>query len=101
MRRYIAGLEKADFVTDSLKADAVTMRVFALAEAVGQLADATRTSLGNLPWNDIRAVRNRIAHGYFTIDFGKLWEIAASEVPLIETAVRAALAGDPDLPPEA
>ena len=38
-------------------------------------------SLPEVPWRDIRGLRNRVAHGYFEIDIDIVWRAAVSDVP--------------------
>jgi uncharacterized protein with HEPN domain len=34
-----------------------------------------------IPWIDIYGMRNRIAHGYFFINFGLVWIVVAEHIP--------------------
>lgn len=36
---------------------------------------------GDLPWMDMRNMRNRIAHGYFTLDMGAVWDTVQIDMP--------------------
>lgn len=40
-------------------------------------------SLPEVPWKDIRGLRNRIAHGYFEVDTDIVWRAAVEEVPAL------------------
>ena len=40
-------------------------------------------SLPEVPWKDIRGLRNRIAHGYFEVDADIVWRAAVEEVPAL------------------
>lgn len=40
-------------------------------------------SLPEVPWKDIRGLRNRIAHGYFEVDFDIVWRASLEEVPAL------------------
>ena len=35
----------------------------------------------DLPWKDMKGMRNRIAHGYFEIDLDMVWETVRSALP--------------------
>ncbi len=96
---YIHGYSRDAFLADRRTCDAVTMQVFVLAEAANRLSQDGKTLLGDIDWRQIRGLRNRIAHGYGSVDFGIVWEIARSYVPDIGSRARAALPGDADLPP--
>jgi uncharacterized protein with HEPN domain len=96
---YIDGFSRDAFLTDRRTCDAVTMQVFVLAEAANRLSPDGKALLGDIDWRQIRGLRNRIAHGYGSIDFGIVWEIASRYVPDIGSRARSALPGDADLPP--
>jgi uncharacterized protein with HEPN domain len=40
-------------------------------------------ALPEVPWKDIRGLRNRIAHGYFEVDPDIIWHAAVEEVPTL------------------
>lgn len=35
----------------------------------------------DLPWRDVIAMRNRITHGYVTLDFHVIWQTVLSDIP--------------------
>lgn len=95
---YIAGFELESFIGDRRTCDAVTMQVFVLGEAAGRLSEAGKALLGNLDWRQIQGLRNRIAHGYGTVDFSIIWAIAVLDAPELGKRARAAHAGWPASP---
>lgn len=55
-------------------------------EQIGELAKKLRdsgfaTQYPAIPWNDIAGLRNRIAHGYDTIDLEMVFDISVSDIP--------------------
>ena len=55
-------------------------------EQIGELAKKLRDSgfASNYPelaWNEISGLRNRIAHGYDTIDLEMVFDISVSDIP--------------------
>jgi uncharacterized protein with HEPN domain len=93
VRTYITGMDEALFLADRKTCDAVSMQVFVLAEAAGRLSDAGRAHLGAFDWRQIRGLRNRIAHGYGTVDFRIIWMIASVDLPDLGAKARDALDG--------
>jgi len=47
----------------------------------------------DIPWRDAIAARNRIVHGYDTIDYDRLWQIITEEFPVLIVALERALPG--------
>lgn len=76
VRGYVAGLSFDQFRDDNKTRDAVAMRLIVLGEAARQVDDATTAKLPTIPFPDIRATRNRIAHDYSKVNFRIVWEIS-------------------------
>ena len=60
-----------------------------LMEVIGEAASRVRKifdhSTRQVPWRDITDLRNRLVHGYDSVDFDVLWTIIRDDLPpLIE-----------------
>lgn len=75
------GLTVERLEQDLLLQDAVLHRLEIIGEAAGQLSEAFRTSHPELPWRRIVSFRNRLAHGYFEVDFERVWKVVREEIP--------------------
>ena len=58
---------------DQLVIDAICMRLSAAIEALSQVDDQTRDALFGSDWPLMWGMRNRIAHGYASVDHERLW----------------------------
>jgi uncharacterized protein with HEPN domain len=45
------------------------------------MTDITRNEFKNVPVDKVRGLRNRIVHGYFTVDNRMIYEIAVMHAP--------------------
>ena len=52
-------------------------------EAANRLSQAFRESQSEIPWAEIIALRNRLIHGYDTIDADILWKVVTVDVPAL------------------
>lgn len=43
-----------------------------------------------IPWAQMRGMRNRMAHGYFDIDLNIVWQTVQSSLPILEGHIAAA-----------
>ena len=67
--------------------DATMYRLQTLAESTQRLSSSFKASHPEIPWDDIAGFRNRIVHGYLTIDVDIIWDIVQRDVrPLAECA---------------
>jgi uncharacterized protein with HEPN domain len=84
IQRYVAGVEFEAFSTDSQKKDAVSMRLSAIGEAAHHLTPETAAKLPGVPFREIRAMRNRIAHDYGHVDYSIIWNVTQEDIaPLV------------------
>jgi uncharacterized protein with HEPN domain len=104
---FIEGMEKDDFLKDARTQHAVAMSLLTIGEIASRLGRDHAGVLErhpDLPWADMRGMRNRIAHGYFELDFDVVWETVLTFVPKLVyrlPLIRAAAAcgnGDPGSP---
>lgn len=78
----------ADFTPDALAADARTLaaikyELLILGEAVGGLSPVLLSRAPDLPWAQMRALRNVIAHEYFRVDVGVLHQVVTADLPAL------------------
>lgn len=102
---YIAGMDRADFQADRRTEQAVLFNFVILGEASAKVMDAYPDFVGRhtaVPWRAIRNMRNRVAHGYFKIDYEVLWETMAAALPALLAQLPAVIAAahqQTDVPP--
>ena len=54
-----------------------------LGEAANRVPEGTRTKYPDLPWLQMIAARNRLIHGYDSVDFDILWAIIKNDLPVL------------------
>ncbi|HEX9288168.1 MAG TPA: HepT-like ribonuclease domain-containing protein [Anaeromyxobacteraceae bacterium] len=73
---------------DEIAADEVVQLALArlleiLSEASLKLSPELRDAHPEIPWAEIRGLRNRLVHAYFDIDLDVLMDIAAQDLPAL------------------
>jgi uncharacterized protein with HEPN domain len=86
-----AGRDRADLGSDRLLELALTRLVQIVGEAAARVSPATRIEYGELPWDEIVGLRNRLVHGYDAIDLDILWDIVQLDLPPLVTGLRRGL----------
>jgi uncharacterized protein with HEPN domain len=84
--RYTSG-GRDEFFSDSMRQDAVIRNLEVMGEAVRKVSTETREAHPEVPWRQIAATRDRVIHGYFTVDLEIVWEIVATELPRLREAL--------------
>lgn len=96
---YTAGFERDSFFATRVVYEAVLWNLAILGEAATNIPAAVRDAHPEIPWHAITGTRNRIIHGYLTIDDTTVWEIVREGIPELTPLLRALLEeaekGDP------
>ena len=64
---YIEGMTFDDFVADQRTMDAVVRRLTIIGEAATRVPEFVCEKYRNIPWTEMRAMRNFVVHEYFGI----------------------------------
>lgn len=87
----IEGLTPADLKGDELRSLALTHLLEILGEAAKGVSEETRVKYPQLPWTQMAATRDRLIHGYFSVDLDIIWEIVEHDLPSLIVSLEAAL----------
>lgn len=89
--KLVEGLSVESLAEDELRRDALLWNFTVLGEATGQLSDELRASHSSVEWQRPVQLRNRIVHGYWSIDLQILVSTAREDLPVFVRAVRQVL----------
>lgn len=81
---FVEGLTKDNFLADKRTHQAVIMNLVIIGEAATKVMDdysGFTQAHPNVPWRNIRGMRNRIAHGYFDINLDVVWDTVQTALP--------------------
>ena len=89
----VRGRSRRDLDTDRMLQLALTRLVEIIREAAKRVTPEGRARFPYIPWQDAVTTRNRFIHGYDTIDYDIVWQIATQELPALVAALDRALPG--------
>ena len=81
---YVDGLSKEEFLLDRRTQQAVILNLVILGEAATKALKDDSPFLDKhpgVPWRSMKGMRNRVAHGYFSIDLEVVWETVQTALP--------------------
>lgn len=87
---FVEGMSRADFLNDKRTQQAVVMSLIVLGEAATKVMDRYpefANTHPQIPWRNMRGMRNRIAHGYFDIDQDVVWDTVQTALPPLRVAL--------------
>ena len=88
VRRY-ASEGRVAFLADPRTQDAVIRNPEIIGEAASRVSPALQTAHPDLPWEQMRGLRNRLAHAYFDVDLSIVWGVVEGELPELEARMAA------------
>jgi uncharacterized protein with HEPN domain len=91
---YVEGLSKEDFLTDKRTQQAVILNILHIGEAANKIVTdfpEFTQSRKQIPWEQMRGMRNRLAHGYFDIDLEVVWVTLLTSFPVLRSQIHIAL----------
>lgn len=83
----VSGKNRDDLDNDRMLELALVRLMEIIGEAAGRITPETRAKLPNIPWSDVVAMRNRLIHGYDSIDHDILWDTIDHDLPSLQEAI--------------
>ena len=83
---FVSGSTEDQFKSDRRTQKAVIMSLIEIGEAATKIASTDPEFVArnpHVPWKQMKGMRNRIAHGYFDIDFDIVWQTVVSAIPAL------------------
>jgi len=78
----VEGKSLAAFISDDLTLDAVSRCFGIIGEAAAHVPEEVVAAHPEIPWADMRGMRNVVVHEYFGVTNETLWKTARSNVHL-------------------
>lgn len=92
--RYVDDMTELSFLSDEKTQDAVVRNFEILGEAannIEKLHPAYAKDHADVPWALMYTMRNRVAHGYFKVDYELVWKTIHADLPELRAQVAALL----------
>ncbi len=79
------GRSEDTFQKSSTYQNAVSMCILQIGEIINRLSDGFRNAHSEIPWRQIRGMRNYVAHEYGTIDLEIVWQASTVSIESLKT----------------
>jgi len=89
IQTFTKGVKFEEFKLNIEKQDAVVRRFEIIGEASNNVAEKIKRDNPELPWREMKAMRNFISHEYFGVDFNDVWLAVKKSLPPLKKQVRA------------
>lgn len=81
VNEYLNKVDRPRFDADHLLQDGVIRQLEIVGEAGGRVSPSFRASHPDIPWADVKEMRNALIHGYARVDLDVVWRTATEDVP--------------------
>ena len=93
---FARGRSRQDLDSDRQFTLSVVKCLEIVGEAANNVSPETAEDLAQIPWKAIISMRNRLIHGYFTINLDIVWQTISEDLPVLVTLLRGA--AEPEAP---
>ncbi len=90
-QQLATGVRASELEADRRRRDALLWNFAVLGEAAGQLSAEIKRRFPDIPWQQPARLRNRIVHGYWSIDLEVLHTTATDQLPAFTADLRRVL----------
>lgn len=83
IERYTAEMGYEEFVTDEKTVDAVLRNFEVIGEAAKNVPEDVRQEYPEVPWSEMAGMRDKLIHGYATVELQIVWMTVEEELPTL------------------
>jgi uncharacterized protein with HEPN domain len=94
--QFAAGMNYEAFAKDDKTVYAVIRAVEIIGEAASNIPENVRSKYSEIPWRDIKGMRNKLVHRYFGINMEVVWQTIHEDLPMIVETLENILAQELD-----
>lgn len=95
-QKYVSGMSFDDFLKDPRTIDAVVRKLTIIEEAAVHVPDVICKKSPEVPWIDMRAMRNFVAHEYFGVSERIVWDTVHDDLPIVVKPLKRLLSSEGD-----
>ena len=85
------GRSRAELDGDRMLNLALARLIEIIGEAANRVSVARQATIPCVPWPQVVSMRNRLIHGYDSVDHDVLWAVVSRDLPALIACVAAAL----------
>ncbi len=85
---YTHEINQSAFRDNHQLVSACCYQIAVAGEAVKRLSLGLRNAHREIPWKDIAGMRDRLIHGYDSVDVDELWKTSIEDIPMLMAQVR-------------
>lgn len=88
IREFIKDITFDEFQVDRKTVGTVLYNLAIIGEAVRGIPPEVEASHTEIPWDEMRGMRNIVIHKYFQVSLSIIWQTIQEDLILLETSLR-------------
>ena len=84
---YVDGLDYDTWKTDRKTIDAVIRNIEVIGEAASHVPENIQEVYAEIPWYQMKGMRNVLIHEYFGVDLKVLWKTVQDDLPALKIKI--------------
>ena len=89
IERYTTGMDYDEFAADEKTVDAVLRNFEVIGEATKNIPEDVRQEYSDVPWSEMAGMRDKLIHGYATVELQIVWMTVEEEIPMLGKQIEA------------
>lgn len=86
--QFVSGLSFDEFKNDEKTIFAVIRALEILGEASSKIPNSIRQEHSDLPWSEMKGMRNKLIHDYMGVNIEVVWKTTKEDLPELQGAVK-------------
>lgn len=82
------GLTSDQFLANPVQLRAYVRSLEIIGEAVKNIPNEMKDKYPEIEWRKMAATRDRLIHGYFSVDFDLVWDIVQNKIPGLDADIK-------------
>lgn len=88
LTQQAATVDKAELLADDTLRRAFARSIEIIGEAAKQMPADTRNAHPAIPWKAVAGMRDRLIHGYFSVDYDIVWDVVQNKLPELRPQIK-------------
>ncbi len=82
---FVSRRTRQDLDTDRMLVLSLVKEIEIIGEAASRLSQETKSSIREIPWQDVIGMRNRLIHVYYDVNLDIVWSAVTIELPSLRS----------------
>lgn len=88
IEEYTNDIEHQHFISNNLLQAGIVRELEIIGEASKSLSTEFKENYPDIPWKQMAGMRDKLIHGYFSVDLDAVWETVKKDIPSLKVKLK-------------